>query len=87
MNNLPNQVEMLSNGMKGLDKEIHQARVDKEKLELTAKHFKKIKDVQDGMNYSSKIINLENNIQATYDRIFDLEMVLKKGRGKTDLNQ
>lgn len=62
MNNFPNQVEVLTNSIKTMDDQIHQAHVDKDKLELTIKHFKKVTDVKTKMDYQSKILRLDNQL-------------------------
>lgn len=51
---------------------------------MTAKHFKKVTDVKSKLDYQNKIISIDNSIQATYDRIYELEMELKQGHGKRD---
>ena len=87
LNNFPNQQEVLDKSIKSLDQQIHQANVDREKLELTAKRFKKVNILPSTTDYQNKIVVMDNYLQASYDRIFELEMQFKQGPGKKDYTQ
>lgn len=78
---VPNLQEMLELGLQKLDEEIHQMQVDKNKLQITEKSYKRQEFLRSNEEYEKRIIALENYLSINYDKIYHLEIQFAKKVG------
>jgi len=52
-------------------------QVDKNKFEITEKQFKRVEFLKSNQDYEKRIVNAENELQAVYDKIYQLELHFK----------
>lgn len=69
----PNMREILEANIRRLISDIRVMEVDKKKFEIIEKSYKRIEYLQSDIDLERKIINLENLLQATLDKIREVE--------------
>ena len=73
LNDQPNIIEGLTAQVKDLEKDIHDAEFDQQKLVITQKQFQRIKFSKTNDQQEKKIQDIEKQLAMTYDGIFELE--------------
>lgn len=73
LNDQPNIIEGLTSQIKDLEKDIHDAEFDQQKLVITQKQFQRIKFSKTNDQQEKKIQDVEKQLAMTYDAIFELE--------------
>lgn len=80
----PNRREILEANIRRLVREIRLMEVDKNKFEIIEKQYKKVTYLQSDIDTEKRIISMENLLQATLDKIKDIEDEKSKYPGGLD---
>ena len=68
----PNRREILEANIRRLCNEIRMMEVDQNKMNIIERQYKRVEYLQSDIDMEKKIISMENLLQATLDKIQDL---------------